>query len=269
MNSIPSRGNPVLSANADQAEGLRRIFASQEVTVLPILAPGGQQGSVVANLAMAFKLSGREVLVVDVSRGEVPQAMGLRARYELAHVVAGDKRLQDIVLSPTNGLRIVPAARALSEASNIDQWLAALAGELTPHPQIILLYHQAPINGLSGDILIAASPLADVLTRTYAALKRIQTNNGRLRLLVCAAAAEQSARNLHRALHDAAQRFIGAAVDWAGFIPQDDDLTRAQAAARLVFDIDAQAPSAQALMNLVAKIDGWALPGVLPSRTAY
>ena len=269
MRSTQSGSNILFaSPGPDQAAGLRRIFASHRAIVLPVLAPGGQ-GSLVANLAMALTMSGREVLVVDAARGEVPQAMGLRARYELADVVSGDKRLQDVVLGPINGLRIVPAARALGEASNTSQWLAALAGELTPHPDVIIVHQHTLLAGLEGDVLIAASPHAETVTRTYAALKRMQNKNARIRLVVCGTSAEQGARNLHRALNDATQRFIGAAIDWAGFIPQDEEMSRAHASARPVFDIDTQAPSALALMNLAARLDSWTLSSVSPSRTAY
>ncbi|HKO88565.1 MAG TPA: hypothetical protein VJU83_08615 [Burkholderiales bacterium] len=270
MRFAPSSGNTLFaSPNLDQAEGLRRIFAKHRAVILPVLAPGGQQGGLVANLAMALTLSGREVLIVDTARGEVPQAMGLRARYELADVVSGDKRLQEVVLSPLNGLRIVPAARALAQASDISQWVSALVSELTPHPDVVIVHLHTPLAGMEGDVLIAASPIAETVTRTYAALKRMQTKSSRIRLVVCGTAAEQGARNLHRALNDATQRFIGAAIEWAGFIPQDEEMSRAHASARPVFDLDTQAPSALALMNLAARVDSWSLASVSPSRIVY
>jgi hypothetical protein len=46
-------------------------------------------------------------------------------------------------------------------------------------------------------------------------------------------------------------------------------LRRADANACSVFDIDTQALSARAFMNLAASLDSWQLPRVLPSRTAH
>lgn len=236
-------------ATFDQADGLRRMFGLRDVPVLPILAPTGNQGALIAHLALAHAQVGREVLIVDASRGEVALAMGQRARYELAHVVSGDKALADVVLQAADGVRIVPAARALSGATNIDQWLAALAGELHPQPDLILLHHCTPFGGMDGDLLVVATPMADALTRTYSELKRLGSRAGRIRLFVAGAASEASARNLHRALSEAARRFIGAAVEWAGFVP-----------------VEAGAQTS-AYTNFVALQDRWELPHVSPSRT--
>lgn len=234
---------------SDQADGLRKIFAQQSTRVLPLLAPGGNQGGLSASLAAALVECGREVLVVDVTRGEVPRALGLRSRYELAHVVSGDKTLKDVVLSPGKGLRIVPAARALSGAANLGEWLAALAGELDPHPDWIVLHHDMPLGSLEGDVLVAATPLTETLRRTYSELKRMPRSGGRLRLLVNGTADEAGARNLHRALDEAAQRFIGASIDWAGFVPKEG--------------------ATQAWTHLAAALDSWQLPSVQPACTAH
>jgi flagellar biosynthesis protein FlhG len=233
----------------DQADGLRRLFAERDIPVLPVLAPTGNQGALVAHLALAHAHVGREVLIVDASRGEVALAMGQRARYELAHVVSGDKSLEDVVLHAADGVRIVPAARALMGATNVDRWLAALAGELQPQPDLILLHHCTSFAGMDGDLLVIATPMADSLTRTYSELKRLGTRRGRIRLFVAGAASESSARNLHRALSDAARRFIGAAIDWAGFVS-----TEAEA-------------QTSAYDSFVALHDRWELPRVSPSRT--
>jgi len=244
----------------DQAEGLRVMFARQRPAVLPILVPGGGQGVLVANLAIALARSGREVLVVDGTPGEVAGAMGLRTRYELAHVAIGDKRLQQITLSPIDRLRIVPAARALAEADHLGPWLEKLAMQLAPAPQLVIVYQRAATAMLEGDVLVAATPAPEALTRTYAELKRMKRCGGRLRLVVARAADEAGARSAHRALHETTQRYLGEGIDWAGYVPNDASLRRAAAVARPVFDIDTDASSARALIALGRALDNWELP---------
>ena len=244
----------------DQAEGLRKLFSRSSPTVLPILVPGGGQGALVANLAIALARSGREVLLVDATPGEVATAMGLRCRYELAHVVAGDKQLSQITLSPLDRLRIVPAARALADVDQLDQWLAALVSQLTQAPDLVIVYQRAATTMLDGDLLVAASPVPEMIKRTYAELKRMKRGHGRLRLVVSHAADEQGARTLHRVLDETTQRYLGEGIDWAGFVPNDVSLRRAEAASRPVFDIDTDASSALALMALGRSLDNWELP---------
>jgi flagellar biosynthesis protein FlhG len=244
----------------DQAEGLRRMFAKPSPAVLPILVPGGGQGALVANLCIALARGGRDVVVIDATPGEVALAMGLRQRYEMAHVLAGDKQMSDIVLAPLARLRIVPASRALNEVRELEPWLGALAARLTPQPDLFVVHQRAATSLFDGDVLVAPPPAADALTRTYAELKRMRRGHGRVHLVVARAADEDGARTLHRALDETAQRYLGEGVDWAGFIPHDASLRRAEAAFRPVFDIDTGAPSALALMALGRALDNWRLP---------
>ena len=246
--------------SADQAAGLRKLFARNCPSVLPILVPGGGQGALVANLAAGLARDGREVLLVDATPGEIATAFGLRIRYELAHVAAGDKQLAQIMLQPRERLRVVPAARALNGVTQLDSWLVALTARLDPAPELIIVYHPAAMATLDGDLLVAAVPGRETITRTYAELKRMKRGHGRLRLLVARAADEHGARTLHRALDETSQRYLGEGIDWAGFVPHDASLRRAEAAARSVFDIDIAASSARALLALGRALDNWELP---------
>lgn len=245
---------------ADQAEGLRKLFSRRTATVLPILVPGGGQGALVANLAIALSRGGREVLLVDATPGEIAAAMGLRSRYELAHVVAGDKQLSQITLAPLERLRVVPAARALAEVDQLNHWLMTLVSQMTPAPDLVIVYQRTATAVFDGDVLVAASPLPEMITRTYAELKRMKRGHGRLRLVVSHANDEQGARTLHRVLDETTQRYLGEGIDWAGFVPNDASLRRAEAASRPVFDIDTGASSSLALMALGRSLDNWQLP---------
>lgn len=246
----------------DQATGLRRLFAPPVPAVLPIVVPGGGQGALVANLCIALARGGREVVVVDATPGEVALALGLRQRYEMAHVQAGDKRLRDVVLAPQPRLRIVPAARALHAMRALDAWLAALAACLHPRPDLFVVYQRVAATPLDGDVLVAPPPAADALMRTYAELKRMRHSRGRVHLVVTRAADERGARTLHRALDRTARRYLGEGVDWGGFVPHDAGLRQAEAAARPVFDVDVGAASARALMALGRTLQDWQLPRV-------
>lgn len=249
-----------VDGRGDQATGLRRMFAPHAPTVLPIVVPGGGQGALVANLCIALTRGGREVVVIDATPGEVALAMGLRQRYEMAHVQAGDKSLREIVLAPQPRLRIVPAARALRAVNSLDAWLGALAMCLHPQPDLFVVYQRVAAAPFDGDVLMAPPPAADALMRTYAELKRMRHSRGRIHLVVSRAADEHGARTLHRALDQTAQRYLGEGVDWGGFIPHDASLRRAEAAARPVFDIDVGASSARALMALGRTLQDWQLP---------
>ena len=103
---------------ADQAAGLRRLFAPSEPQWLPIvLAPEQDHDNArwLADLARACADQGDRTLVVDAARAQVAAAFGRRARYDLAHAFSGDcAPLQACVPAGAN-LKILPAARALEQ----------------------------------------------------------------------------------------------------------------------------------------------------------
>ncbi len=145
-------------ASDDQAATLRRLFARPTLRLLPVLLPElhcATRTSWVAKLAQAFARHGERTLVVDAARAQVAAALGLRARFDLAHAVRGECPYDATLVDAGPDLMIVPAARALQLAqaartslttllAPLDAALAARGGcdlilLLLPHQVLLLL----------------------------------------------------------------------------------------------------------------------------------
>ncbi|MBK9676493.1 MAG: hypothetical protein IPO82_15135 [Betaproteobacteria bacterium] len=118
-------------ALADQASGLRALFGRRARTTLSVAGDGAT--AVTLNLAAALARIGQQVLVIDTMKGEAATALGLKARFELAHVLAGDRRLRDVLLAGPEGVALLPATRGLpSLAEGSGPWQDRVAAWLDP-----------------------------------------------------------------------------------------------------------------------------------------
>lgn len=98
----------------DQAAGLRSLFARRRPSLLIVTGSDANKAAVAAHFAREAAAASRATVLIDGSTGQVAAACGTSCRYELAHVLAGDKALSDVVKVLTPHLLLLPAARALT-----------------------------------------------------------------------------------------------------------------------------------------------------------
>src|SRR4029453_18708031 len=102
-------------------------LASLTNPVRVIAVTGGKGGvgktSVSVNLATGLAACGRRVVLLDGDLGlaNVDVLLGLSPRYTLAHVLSGERTLDEILVTAPQGFKIVPAASGAAD-------LAGMAG---------------------------------------------------------------------------------------------------------------------------------------------
>jgi flagellar biosynthesis protein FlhG len=98
----------------DQAAGLRSLFARRRPSLLIVAGNDPCKAAVAVHFAREAAAGGRATLLIDGTAGQVAIACDQSCRYELSHVLAGDKPLADVLRQLTPHLMLLPAARALS-----------------------------------------------------------------------------------------------------------------------------------------------------------
>jgi flagellar biosynthesis protein FlhG len=248
---------PPNDAEHDQAAGLRRLFARRATTIVPLLAQAQASACLAANLGVASARVGRRTLIVDETSGEVALAVGLAARCELAHVLAGDRTLRQAVLAVAEDVDLLPATRGLAQLAERGLALDDVLNELPRRPAVVLVHACAARRALfnaHGGLVIPIGAGAAALTEAYTELKRCATRGSEIRAFAHSVADADTAYEQYAALAAAATRFLASPVRYAGFVPQDAAFARARHERRTVFDVDAEAPSARALESLAAKL---------------
>jgi flagellar biosynthesis protein FlhG len=222
----------------DQASGLRRLFGQRSRRLLGI--GGVDTAAFVADLARAIGEIGSRVLVIDRTRGELAARVGARVRWELAHVVAKERRLGDVLVDAGHDVTLLPAARGLDELAlscddaeggwpgRLADWLADAGREFD-----VWLINGLPPSGSQADMLLAIQPTAAGLTGAYAQIKALAQCRGLRSFAVVVRAESEAVANVAFAsVAQTARRFLAAELAHRGTIG-DRGASRRQALLRL------------------------------------
>jgi flagellar biosynthesis protein FlhG len=226
----------MVSAHADQAEGLRRMLSFARTRTVAVVAGtrGAGTTTCVVNLGAALARQGRRVLTVDENYGaNISQALGLRPRFDLKQAIAGDCDLSDVLLHSAGGVAVLTAAGAARALPQLDAQGEARAircfAQLDNAADIVLLDvcndadEPSPFAAAAQEVIVVVSPGSSSITGGYAAVKRMSQTHGRkrFRLLVNRANDDATARLVQANMTHVAAKHLGVALEYMGAIPLD------------------------------------------------
>ncbi len=231
--------------------------------------------NIVANLGFELSRSGQRVLILDadLGLGNLDILLGLTPRYNLSHVILGEKRIDEIVVEGPGGIRILPAASGIQELTHLsrDQKIGILyeLNRLLDSMDILLIDSAAGISANVLDFSVSAhetmvvvTPEPTSITDAYALMKVLALKYGekRCRLIVNQAANDQEGREIFRQLNIVAQKFLDIELDYFGCIPRDEIMTACVKQQRIVNHAFPESMAARGFRNLARKT------GALPAQ---
>lgn len=219
----------------DQAAGLRLLFGQRSARVLIVADdPWPSRGGNALQLAAALSRTGEQTIVLDAERDSVAALWGARCRYELAHVLEGDRRLVDVIVPGPESSIVVPMRRAagvLAKQGRAGQRLLARALEAyVEHDSVFVVpvSYSSLASALwrigAGDVLLCVDEGAAATTAAYAAIKSLRAwrpqPSVRIAFHGTAPGATSHPRFAH--LEDVVGRFLGMALKDAGALPNEE-----------------------------------------------
>lgn len=241
----------------DQASSLRKMV-SQEASARKTVQPEGDRPRVIAvtsgkggvgktnlvgNLARAYAAMGKEVLILDADLGlaNIDILFGVRPAFNIGHVIRGEKRLEEVMVSPADRIRIIPAGSGISSLTQLTEGeKLSLLGEFEAseiRADIVLIDTGAGIsqnviyfNLAADECILVATPEPTSITDVYAMMKVMVTEHGykHFKLLVNMVNNKKEAKQVFLTLSQAASRFLtGVVLEFGGFIPHDPYLRKA------------------------------------------
>ena len=251
----------------DQAAGLRRLLARSSARVVAVVGARSGLGatSVVVNLASAWASSGKDVLILDehLTQNNVANTLALKPRYDLLNVVRGEKTLREVILRGSDGIQILPVARAMQALPKLgeserDKLLESLTQ--AARGVDVVLVDAAAREGhsvcasLSGDepLMLVLNGTASGITESYAMLKQMALHNGRqaFNIVVNKVKDEGEARAIFDNMAQVAWRNLQVRLEYMGYIPLDEKLNRATQLCRPVIEAFPSAQGAVAFGEL-------------------
>lgn len=236
----------------DQATGLRMMvkwlrkhkedstltdLTNPSVRTIAITSGKGGVGktNITTNLAISMTMLNKKISVIDADLGlaNIDVILRLNPKYNLEHVVMGEKKLQDIFVKGPAGLTIIPASPGrlpMASLSEIDR--AILIKEIIKSASDFDLTFIDTAAGISDnvvDFVIAAqetivitTPEPTAITDAYAMIKVISQRADRdIGIIVNMVQNSEQAKDVYDRISFAAKRFINAKVHFIGYVLKD------------------------------------------------
>lgn len=103
--------------------------AKRKTEVIGIASGKGGVGKTTlsANLAVALAMQNKSVMLLDADLGlaNAQIALGCQARYNLSHVISGEKSLKEIIVTSRHGVKLVPGASGVHHMAAISPAITA------------------------------------------------------------------------------------------------------------------------------------------------
>lgn len=231
----------------DQAAGLRNLipFKSHDRARVFTIAGGKPRigkTSIAINLAAALAKNGQRVLLIDENpcHNNICSHLGLRARFDLLHVIRRDKAMHQVLLQGPDNISVLSATRGIRELNKLSpieqDWLIQSFSELTQSVDIVLvdtaitgLTHVLPLSLASEQVIIVISSSATSLTGAYALIKimsQVYTKKHFL-VLVNKVNSEKESFAIYQNLYNVARQYLSVTLEFVGHIHNDERLRTA------------------------------------------
>lgn len=220
----------------DQAAGLRRLFGGHSPQVVAFASAHAACGrtTLLVQTAAALAAAGHGVLIVDENPApnNAVSAFGLSARWDLFHVLQGERTLRQAMLAAAPLLRILPAARAARELDHANRIaaaarlnLASCLQEMQQDVDFVLVDatirrggHLSPLAVAARHMTMVVAAQGAAITHAYALIKRIAQERGRdgFQIVITRAHSKGEARAIFDNMRRVAQRHLDVKLDYLG-----------------------------------------------------
>ncbi|MEW6679502.1 MAG: MinD/ParA family protein [bacterium] len=227
----------------DQAERLRELVKERKrdsVEIVTVTSGKGGVGktNISVNLGISFALAGRRVLIIDADLGlsnvNIVAGVVPPPRYNLFHVIKGEKTLHEVVAEGPCGIKIVTGAIGISTLANLspkkrDELIEQLSG-MSSIADLIFIDTSAGLSGrvlsfvLAADkVLLVTTPEPTAIADAYGIIKAVsfRTKDLDIRLIVNRAKTLEEGERVANRIMEIAGQFLGMQVKKIGVLLDD------------------------------------------------
>lgn len=232
-----------------QAHTLKKIMRRggkvRSPKVLTVTSGKGGVGktNVVANLAYALQKKNKSVLVfdADMGLGNIDILLGLAPRFNLQHVLSGQKSIEEVIVEGPAGIKILPATSGVQELTQLNKEARMILVEeldrISGQFDFLIFDTGAGISSnvtyfctAAHEIVLIVTTEPTSLTDAYALMKVMYQKHGQkqFRLILNIVKSEKEALEIFRHLSAVTDKFLSyVAVDYIGYILADDNVRKA------------------------------------------
>jgi len=231
---------------------------------------GVGKSNLAANLAVALGQRGARVVLVDgdLGKASLDLLLGVHPRWDLSHVLAGEKTLDQVVVHGPEHVTLVPGAASapeLAELDDIHRELLLRSLGIADESADLMIVDTA--SGMSRqtlelcrsahDLLVVATPEMTTFSDAYGLVKNLQQEGALARaprLIVNMATTLEEAEEAVQRMQLFARHFLRLEVEALGTVPFDPSVPRAVRAQEPVVLSHPMSPAAVAYRELAARL---------------
>ena len=239
----------------DQAERLRQLALGSDARrkiikknkiprVITITSGKGGVGktNLVVNLAIALSRLGKRVAVLDADLGltNVDIILGLLPMHNLHDVVRGTKKMENIIITGPEGMKIIPGGSGLAEMANLtsaqrDRLLDSLL-DLENEADILLIDTGAGLSrsvlsfiAAADELIVITTPEPTSITDAYGIIKVVSKLRAHenIKLVVNQVRDHQEGMVIAERFAEVSQKFLQVNIEFLGEICSDNQVVRA------------------------------------------
>ena len=186
---------------ADQAATLRNLVGAKPQLAKVITFSSGKGGvgksNMLCNLSIRLAGLGHRVAILDMDLGlaNLDILLGLSPRFNLGHVMAGQKTLTDIICPGPNDIMFVPGASGVSRLANLKtserENLIKKFNELEKMADLLMIDTGAGLSDnvlsfalASQSLIVVTTPEPTARMDAYALIKTVMSKNPKLPIYV-------------------------------------------------------------------------------------
>jgi flagellar biosynthesis protein FlhG len=225
--------------------------------------------NIVANLGYTFCRHGKKVLILDadLGLGNLDVLLGVAPKYNLSHVLMGEKSIGEIIVQGPGNMLILPAASGIQELTQLTkqqkiQILSEL-DQVIDSVDLLLIDTAAGIssnvmdfNVIAQEIIVVVSPEPTAITDAYALMKVLALKYAEksCKVIVNLARTPQQGSEVFRQLNLVTERFLDLRIEHVGSVLFDANVTRGIKQQRLVSELFPDTPASKSFRGLARKI---------------
>ena len=225
--------------------------------------------NIVTNLALSLARDGRRVLLVDADLGlaNCDVVMGLTPKKDMRHLLYEDSDISECLVTGPEGVDLLSGGSGVMELTQLEtahKWrLLEALDPLSETYDTLLIDTGAGIGpnvrffaGAAQEVVVVVGPEPTSLTDAYSTIKVLTNACGLRRVLVCVNSTtdESAARDVFRQLHTVSSRFLSVVVEFAGWVPHDNNVELAVMKQEPFLLAYPMSPASQAINALAASL---------------
>ena len=245
---------------------------SKSVRVISVTSGKGGVGktNITANLAIALARLGRQVLIWDADLGlaNIDILLGLNSRYNINHLLNGDKTLEEIIIEGPEGVKIMPASSGIQEMAALSEGQKVRLLNEFDHYNLdldfLLIDTGAGVssnvmyfNMAAQECIIVVTPEPTSITDAYALIKIMTTkyNEKSFKILMNLVSSAEEAKAIFTLLASVADKHLDSiSLDYLGYIPRDEYIPESIKKQRALLDLYPSAESSKFFKDLAKRV---------------